>query len=226
MLPARSHMNQSSADFFRGDLGVRPGYDGGGFALGGLEQLNVTDEISHAKTRQSRLARAKEFAGTAQFQVEFSDLEAVIGFYHRVETALRVFADFTSCHQDAIRFGAATADAPAQLMKLRQAKALGMLDHHHGRVGHIHAHFDHGGRDQNLQFAALKHAHDLFFQFSVEAAMQKSHLQVGENITAELAIHFDRSFQFALLILGNHGINHVGLMSGSNLLADELPDFR
>ncbi len=101
-----------------------------------------------------------------------------------------------------------------------------MLDHHHGRVGHIHTDFDDGGRDQNLQLASLKHAHDLVFQIGVEAAVQKSHFQIGENLAAELAVHLDRGLEFALFILCDHRIDHVGLVPGSYLFSDELPHFR
>ena len=38
-----------------------------------------------------------------------------------------------------------TADAPPQLMQLRQAKAFGMVDHHHAGFRHIHPHFHHRG---------------------------------------------------------------------------------
>ena len=69
-------------------------------------------------------------------------------------------------------------------MKLRQAKALGVLDHHHRRVGHVYTNFDDSGSNQNLQLASLKHAHDLLFQFRVEAAMEQSHFEIGENLAA------------------------------------------
>ena len=38
----------------------------------------------------------------------------------------------------------AAADPPAQLMQLRYAEALSVLDQHHRRVGHIDADLDHG----------------------------------------------------------------------------------
>ena len=53
-------------------------------------------------------------------------------------------------HQDAVALRRAAAHAPAKLVQLRQAEALGLLDHHHRGVGHVHAHLDHRGRNQNL----------------------------------------------------------------------------
>ena len=45
---------------------------------------------------------------------------------------------------------------PAQLVQLRKPHALGVLDHHQRRVRHVDADFDHRGRDQQLDLAALE----------------------------------------------------------------------
>ena len=42
------------------------------------------------------------------------------------------------------------AHAPAQLVELGEAEALGALDQDHGGVGHVDAHLDHGGRHQQV----------------------------------------------------------------------------
>jgi hypothetical protein len=47
--------------------------------------------------------------------------------------------------QHAGRGRGAAPDAPAQLVQLAQAEALGVLDHHQAGVGHVHADLDHGG---------------------------------------------------------------------------------
>ena len=44
----------------------------------------------------------------------------------------------------------ATAHPAAQLMQLGEPEQVGALDHHHGRVGHVDAHLDHGGRHQHV----------------------------------------------------------------------------
>ncbi len=45
-------------------------------------------------------------------------------------------------------------------------------------------------------------------------------------MAAQALVHFDGGFQFAFhRTLFDHGIDDVGLMSGSNLLAHEFPDF-
>jgi len=55
--------------------------------------------------------------------------------------------------------------------------------------------------------------------------MQQSDVQAGEDLFAQLAVHLPRGFQFVLFVLFDHRINDIGLMSGGNLLADEVPDF-
>ena len=51
------------------------------------------------------------------------------------------------------------ADAPAQLVQLRDAVAVGLLDHHHGRVRHVDADLDHARRDQHVDLARRESRH-------------------------------------------------------------------
>ena len=63
--------------------------------------------------------------------------------------------------QQAGRALRAAADAAAQLVQLREAEALGMLDDHDGGVGHVDADFDHRGGDEDLGLVALEAVHHL-----------------------------------------------------------------
>ena len=56
-----------------------------------------------------------------------------------------------------------SAHAPAQLVQLREAKTLGVLDHHDCGIGHIHADFYDCCRDQRIQVAASEGRHCGFF---------------------------------------------------------------
>ena len=58
--------------------------------------------------------------------------------------------------QDAVRLVRAAADAAAQLVQLRQAEALGVLDHHHRRVRHVDADLDDRRRDEDVELAARR----------------------------------------------------------------------
>ena len=51
---------------------------------------------------------------------------------------------------------AAPPHPPAQLVKLRDAEAIRLLDDHDGRVRHVDAQLDDGGRDQHLRRAAAR----------------------------------------------------------------------
>ncbi|MCY1450448.1 hypothetical protein D9M71_672530 [compost metagenome] len=62
--------------------------------------------------------------------------------------------------QHAVAGRAAPADAAAQLVQLGQAQTLGVLDDHQAGVGHVDAHFDHGGGHQQLQRSLLELGHD------------------------------------------------------------------
>jgi hypothetical protein len=52
--------------------------------------------------------------------------------------------------------GRAPAHATAQLVQLREAKPFGMFDQHDGGVGHVHPHFHHRRRHQNVGVAVTK----------------------------------------------------------------------
>ena len=114
-------------------------------------------------------------------------------------------------------------------MELRQTKAVGVFDHHHRRVGDVDADFDHGGRDQNFDLALLKFAHYVLFFAGIKTAMQQADMQVGKNLFPQLAVHLLGGLHFALFcfrrVLLDYRINDVGLMSGCDLLADEVPHF-
>ena len=91
------------------------------------------------------LALAQEIAGAAQLQILPGDHKAVRRFAQRFEA----FVGFR--HEEAPALLRTAPHAPAQLMQLRKAKALCVLNDHHGGRRHIDAHFDHRGSDQHVQ---------------------------------------------------------------------------
>src|SRR5208337_5593558 len=145
------------------------------------QQLAVADDVSHAEARNTRLLRPEKLAGAAQFEVKFRDLESIVRTHHGVETAFAFFGNLPTVHQHTIRLRRAAPDTSAQLVELRQSEAVGVLDHHDGRVGNIDADFDHGGRDQNFNLALLEFAHHVFFFVGIETAMQQADMQVGDR---------------------------------------------
>src|SRR5260370_29834736 len=93
-------------------------------ALGLFCVLGIADDISHAEARNTRLLRPEKFAGTAQFEIEFRDLETVVRAHHGVETALPFFGNLPPAQQHAVRFRLDSSDTTPQLVELRQTKTL------------------------------------------------------------------------------------------------------
>src|SRR5476649_2202735 len=108
-----------------------------GLLLRRVQHVAIADEIDHPERRQAGLARAEEIAGAAQPEIALRDLEAVGRVGHRLQALARLVGERVLVQQETERLMAITANAPAQLMQLRQAEALGVLDNHHARVRHI-----------------------------------------------------------------------------------------
>ena len=67
----------------------------------------------------------------------------------------------------------AAADAPAQLVQLGDPEALGVLDQHHGRVGHVDPDLDHRRRDEHVGLARRERRHRLLLLARAHPAVQQ-----------------------------------------------------
>ena len=103
-----------------------------------------------AEAGQAALPRAEQVAFAAQPQIFLGDAEAVFGFAQDREPRLGGLAERRLVEQQAGGMAGPAADAAAQLVQLREPEALGVLDHHDGRLRHVDADLDHGGGDQQL----------------------------------------------------------------------------
>ena len=83
-------------------------------------------------------------------------------------------ARYSSTHMEA---SAPATDPAAQLVQLGEAHAFGILDHHEGRIGHIHADLDHRGGHQQLDAVGLEGRHGRFLLGGRLAAMHQLHCQ-------------------------------------------------
>ncbi len=70
----------------------------------------------------------------------------------------------------------AAPDPATQLMQLGDAEALGVLDQHHGRVGHVDADLDHGRGDEHLRTPGGECRHRLLLLGRAHAAVQQREL--------------------------------------------------
>ena len=78
----------------------------------------------------------------------------------------------------------AAADAPAKLVQLRDPEPFGVLDEHHGRVGHVDADLDHGRRDEHLGLAGDEARHRALLVGGRHLAVQQLEPQAAERALA------------------------------------------
>jgi hypothetical protein len=73
----------------------------------------------------------------------------------------------------------APPDTSAQLMQLRQTKALRIFNNHKAGIRDVNANFDDSRRDQQLQVALFESAHDRGFFCRLHTAMNQANGQIG-----------------------------------------------
>src|SRR5690349_11694141 len=190
-----------------------------------LDQTDVALRIGEAQQRHARLTRAQEFAGPADQQILPGDLEPVVCAVDHLQTRLRGFRHRLLEEQHAGAFLRAAAHAAAQLMKLREAEALGVLYHHQGRVGHIDADFDHRGGDQHADLAADEALHGRRFFIRLHPAVQKPNGQLRQ-LRRQLGVERDRGLQLQLFRFLDQRAHPVDLTARGTQLPGALDDFR
>ena len=144
------------------------------------------------------LAGAEHVAFAAQAQILLGDAEAVLGLAHDLDARLGGLAERRAVEQQAGRALAPAPDAAAQLVDLREAEALGVLDHHHGRLRHVDADLDHRGGDQEPRFAGGEARHRGVLVGALHAAVD----EIGD--IAEMLL------QRGEALLGGGEIDHFG----------------
>ena len=85
--------------------------------------------------------------------------EAVLGLEQRAQPRLAVLGRRRARRGGRCRGRAPRPDAAAELVELREAEALGVLDDHQRRVRHVDADLDHRRRDQDARLARLEARH-------------------------------------------------------------------
>ena len=90
----------------------------------------------------------QRLAAAAEAEIGVGDDEAVLGVAQDQQPLAGGEAQPLVIEQHAVGGLAAAPDPAAQLVQLRQAEAVGVLDHHDGRLRHVDADLDHRGGDQ------------------------------------------------------------------------------
>ena len=68
----------------------------------------------------------------------------------------------------------ASSNPSSELVQLGQSKTVCAVDHHHGSVGDINAHFHYWRGHQYVQFTVPKLAHDLLFFLGSHTPVQQT----------------------------------------------------
>ena len=150
-----------------------------------LQQVAVAQQVApRGSSGRPHWRVPKKSPGPAQLQVLLRDHEAVVGLRPSPRAARapprRAGRGSRSTQVDARR---AAAHAAAQLVELGQAEALGVLDHHQRRVGHVDADLDHGGRHQHLRSRrAAKAAITASFSALFMPPVQQADAHAGQRL--------------------------------------------
>ena len=118
----------------------------------GAKIFAVHVEMREAKAGQAALPGAEEITFAAQPQILLGDAESVVGLAQDGKPRVGCFAERALVQEEAGRAFGAAADAAAQLMELREAEALGVLDTSR-LLRHVDSDLDHGGGDEDARLA-------------------------------------------------------------------------
>ena len=166
------------------------------------------------------LLRAEEFAGAAEFQIHLGNVEAVGRFDQRADALPRGVVQLLG-DQDAVALRRAAAHPAAELVELGEAEALGLLDHHHGGVGNVHADLDYGGGHQDLQLACLEALHDGLLFVRAEAAVHQTDRDLGKDLARKMLVHLLRGLHRLRLGFLDHRVDDVRLAALVDLALHE-----
>jgi hypothetical protein len=87
-------------------------------------------------------------------------------------TLIRLVGHPAGHGEEAVARVRAPPDATAQLVELRQAEAIGVLDRDHRRVRDVDADLDHGRRHEHVEAAGREAPHDAVLLVGLHATVQ------------------------------------------------------
>ena len=134
----------------------------------------------------------KKSPGPRSSRSLLGDDEAVGRVGQRLEPLAALVGQRILIQQDAERLVRTAADAAAQLVQLRQAEPLGVLDQHDRGVRDVDADFDHRRRDQDVELAAREGLHHAVLRVLLHPPVQQRDAQVREDVLREMVRHLGR----------------------------------
>ncbi len=193
------------------------GDDSEGVAARELEQGVVVNNIRNAQFRQAMLPRAEEFARAAQLQVLLRDAEAVGRRADDVQPLARL-VPLRLGEEEEERRPAAAPDAAAQLVQLRQAEPLGVLDDHDRRVRDVNPDLDDDGRDEEVITPRAELGHHAVLLVGPHAAVQQGDAELREDFPLEALGAGRRRLQVERLGFLHERVDHERLLAGGDAL--------
>src|SRR6185437_6230099 len=125
-----------------------------------LDQLWLTYKARESQWQGTGLPRAEEVTRTAHAQIQFGDLGAAVAAHELFQSSARIHVTILRHNEAASRRRRPAADAPAQLMKLREPIAFRRNNDNDGRLRNVNPDHDHGGRNQRLDLAVAELSHN------------------------------------------------------------------
>src|SRR5205085_9668216 len=118
-----------------------------------LDQVEIDYRIDSPELGKPMLRRAQELARAAELQILLGQLLAVLAAPENLEPLPRRFTRPAPEQENAPAGTLRPPYPPAQLVELRQAEPLRVLDHDERCVGDVEPHLDDGRGDQDARVA-------------------------------------------------------------------------
>ena len=106
---------------------------------------------------------------------------------------------------------AAAADPASELVQLGDAEPIGREHHHHRRIGHVDADFDHCRSNECIHIAGSETSHRVLLGRRGHAAVQQPDSQTGQRTGDQIFMHPFSRLRIQALALGDQWAHHIGL---------------
>ncbi len=149
--------------------------------LDARQEICVTHQVRDAQLGQAGLPGAEQLTRSSQLEVAAGDLETIVGLADHLEAFARKLRQGAAIEQHAGAGLRSATYTTAKLMELREAHAFGVLDDHQRGVRHVHADFDDGRGDEELNLPRLEGEHRLIFLRRRHATVHEADLHFRQR---------------------------------------------
>ena len=181
-----------------------------------LQRFHIIEQVGNLQFGQTMLPFTEKVAGAALFEVKFRHSKAIVCFGHQLQPCPGSFP-FCVGDEDAVGLRLAASDTSAQLMKLRQAEAFGVFDHHDSGIRHIDADLDHRGGNQKPDLSCGKARHHIGLFLRLHFAVQQPNL-IGRKLLFRQRFRILHRRKQSVLALLNGRADDIALFPGVKML--------